>query len=64
MILIPRVNLIFSETVLPFQFHRTEFPVISTFAMTMNKSQVHNFAKVSVLLRCPAFSHTGTIKRW
>lgn len=56
-ILIPRVNLTFSGTILPFQFQRTQFPVIPAFAMTINKSQGQTFDKIGVLLRRPVFTH-------
>lgn len=38
-ILIPRINLTYSGTILPFDFQRTQFPIIPAFAMTINKSQ-------------------------
>jgi hypothetical protein len=36
-ILIPRINFI-----LPFNFQRSQFPIITAFAMTINKSQKHS----------------------
>jgi hypothetical protein len=38
-ILIPRINLTYSATILPFNFQRSQFPIIAAFAMTINKSQ-------------------------
>jgi hypothetical protein len=37
-ILIPRINLTYSGTILPFNFQRSQFPIIAAFAMTINKS--------------------------
>ncbi|XP_055306515.1 ATP-dependent DNA helicase pif1-like [Sitodiplosis mosellana] len=56
-ILIPRINLTYSGTLLPFDFQRTQFPVIPAFAMTINKSQGQTFDRVGVLLRRPVFTH-------
>lgn len=56
-ILIPRIHLTYSGTLLPFTFQRTQFPVIPAFAMTINKSQGQTFRKVALLLRQPFFSH-------
>lgn len=56
-ILVPRIHLTYSGTVLPFTFQRTQFPLIPAFAMTINKSQGQIFNKVGVLLRQPVFSH-------
>lgn len=56
-ILIPRIHLTHSGTLLPFSFIRTQFPVILAFAMTINKSQGQTFQKVAILLREPVFSH-------
>jgi len=56
-VLIPRINLTFSGTILPFKFQRTQFPVITAFAMTINKSQGQTFDKVGIFLRQPVFTH-------
>lgn len=56
-ILIPRINLTYSGTVLPFNFQRTQFPIIPAFAMTINKSQGQTFEKIGILLRQPVFTH-------
>jgi hypothetical protein len=50
-ILIPRINLTYSGTILPFNFHRTQFPIISGVAMTINKFQGQTFEKFGILLR-------------
>lgn len=56
-ILIPRINLTYSGTILPFDFQRTQFPLIPAFAMTINKSQGQTFGSVGVLLKRPVFTH-------
>lgn len=56
-ILIPRINLAYSGTILPFNFQRTQFPVIPAFGMTINKSQGQTFDRVGILLRQPVFTH-------
>ena len=38
-ILIPRINLTSSGTILPFNLQKTQFPIILAFVMTINKSQ-------------------------
>jgi hypothetical protein len=55
-ILIPRINLTFSDTILPFNFQRSQFPIIAAFAMTINKSQKQTFEKITSLLRQPVFN--------
>jgi hypothetical protein len=55
-ILIPRINLTYSGTILPFNFQRSQFPIIAAFAMTINNSQKQTFA---ILLRQPVFSCTS-----
>jgi hypothetical protein len=37
-ILIPRINLTYSGTILPFSFQRSQFAIIAAFAMTINKN--------------------------
>jgi hypothetical protein len=44
-ILIPRINLTYSGTILPFNFQRSQFPIIAAFVMTINKSQKQNYSK-------------------
>jgi ATP-dependent DNA helicase PIF1 len=56
-ILIPRMNLTYSGTILPFNFQRTQFPIIPAFAMTINKSLGQTFEKIGILLRQPVFTH-------
>jgi hypothetical protein len=56
-ILIPRINLTYSGTILPFNFQRTQFPIIPAFAMSINKSQGQTFEKIVILLRQSVFTH-------
>lgn len=56
-ILIPRIHLTYSGTILPFSLQRTQFPIIPAFAMTINKSQGQTFDKVAIFLREPVFTH-------
>jgi len=56
-ILIPRVLLRPSETLLPFSLQRQQFPIIPAFAMTINKAQGQSLSKVGVLLPAPVFAH-------
>jgi hypothetical protein len=52
-ILIPRINLTNSGTILPFNFQRSQF------AITINKSQKQTFEKMAILLRQPVFNCTS-----
>lgn len=56
-VLIPRINLTYSGINLPFNFQRTQFPIINAFAITINKSQGQTFEKVGILLKQPVFTH-------
>ena len=47
-IIIPRIPLIPSNSTLPFEFRRLQFPVVLCFAMTINKSQGQTFKAVGV----------------
>jgi ATP-dependent DNA helicase PIF1 len=58
-ILIPRIHLTYSGTILPFNFQRSQFPIIAAFAMTINKSQKQTFEKIGILLREPVFNCTS-----
>jgi ATP-dependent DNA helicase PIF1 len=55
--LIPRVKLICSNTQLPFHLHRLQFPLVLSFAITINKAQGQSFATVGIDLRIPTFAH-------
>ncbi|RYQ85310.1 hypothetical protein Ahy_B10g104836 [Arachis hypogaea] len=56
-ILIPRLNLIPNNETLPVRFQRRQFPIIMSFAMTINKSQGQTLSKVGIYLRRPVFTH-------
>ena len=56
-IIIPRIPLIPSNSVLPFEFRRLQFPVALNFAMTINKSQGQTFKAVGVDLTNESFTH-------
>jgi ATP-dependent DNA helicase PIF1 len=58
-ILIPRINLTYSGTILPFNCQRSQYPIIAAFAMTINKSQKQTFEKIAILLRHPVFNCTS-----
>ncbi|XP_076047239.1 ATP-dependent DNA helicase Pif1-like [Oratosquilla oratoria] len=54
---IPRIDLTPSDTSLPFKMTRRQFPVITAFTMTINKSQGQSFNNVGLYLPSPVFSH-------
>jgi ATP-dependent exoDNAse (exonuclease V) alpha subunit len=54
---IPRIRLTTTDTQLPFQLLRVQFPVRLAFAMTINKSQGQSLGYVGLDLRSPVFSH-------
>ncbi|XP_020999420.1 ATP-dependent DNA helicase PIF1-like [Arachis duranensis] len=56
-ILIPRLNLILNNETLPVRFQRRQFPIIMSFAMTMNKSQGQTLSIVGIYLPRPVFNH-------
>ena len=56
-IFLPQMTLIPSDTRLPFAFQRKQFPIIPSFAMTINKSQGQSFNFVGVDLEDQVFSH-------
>jgi ATP-dependent DNA helicase PIF1 len=58
-ILIPRINLTYSGSILPFNFQRSQFPIIAAFAMTINKSQKQTFEKMGILVKQPVFNCTS-----
>jgi ATP-dependent exoDNAse (exonuclease V) alpha subunit len=55
--LIPRIALYPSQTNLPFQFKRLQFPVRLAFAMTINKSQGQTLDKIGLSLPNELFAH-------
>ncbi|KAI9113891.1 hypothetical protein K1719_015142 [Acacia pycnantha] len=46
-----------SECKLPFTLTRRQFPIIISFAMTINKSQGQSMTNVGIYLPSPFFSH-------
>lgn len=56
-VFIPRMDLIPTDSDLPFTFCRQQFPVIPAFALTINKSQGQTFDKVGIYLPDAVFSH-------
>ena len=56
-IIIPRIPLIPSNSVLPFEFRRLLFPIALCFAMTINKSQGQTFKGVGLDLTDESFTH-------
>ncbi|GBN29840.1 ATP-dependent DNA helicase PIF1 [Araneus ventricosus] len=55
--LIPRIPLIPSDSNIPFQFKRKQFPIRLAFSMTINKAQGQTFDKIRLDLTKPVFSH-------
>ncbi|XP_031132047.1 ATP-dependent DNA helicase PIF1-like [Ipomoea triloba] len=56
-VLIPRMSLTPSDLRLPFKFQRRQFPLIVSYAMTINKSQGQSLSHVGLFLKKPVFSH-------
>ncbi|GBN02340.1 hypothetical protein AVEN_260402-1 [Araneus ventricosus] len=55
--LIPRIPFIPSDSNMPFQFKRKQFPIRLAFSMTINKAQGQTFDKICLDLTKPVFSH-------
>jgi len=56
-ICIPRMNLVPSDSGLPFKFQRRQFPISLCFAMTINKSQGQTLSRVILYLSRLVFTH-------
>ncbi|XP_064644734.1 ATP-dependent DNA helicase PIF1-like [Lineus longissimus] len=56
-VFIPRISIIPSDSGLPFDFKRRQFPVKPAYAMTINKSQGQTLSFVGINLTRPVFTH-------
>ncbi|XP_070002745.1 uncharacterized protein [Nicotiana sylvestris] len=56
-VFIPRMTLTPSDARIPFKFQRRQFPIIVSFAMTINKSQGQSLSHVGLFLKKPVFTH-------
>ncbi|XP_057450068.1 uncharacterized protein LOC130741240 [Lotus japonicus] len=54
---IARMSLTPSDSGLPFKFQRRQFPITTSFAMTINKSQGQSLSHVGLYLPRPVFTH-------
>ncbi|GAU30751.1 hypothetical protein TSUD_145490 [Trifolium subterraneum] len=57
MVFLPRMDLVPSDSGLPFKFSHRQFPICLCFAMTINKSQGQSMSKVGMYLPQPVFTH-------
>ncbi|CAH9139072.1 unnamed protein product [Cuscuta epithymum] len=56
-VLIPQLSFTPSDANLPFGFQRRQYPIMISYAMTINKSQDQSLSRVGLLLRKPVFTH-------
>ncbi|XP_019183233.1 PREDICTED: uncharacterized protein LOC109178135 [Ipomoea nil] len=56
-VLIPRMSMSPSDPRLPFKFQRRQFPLMLSYAMTINKSQGQTLSHVGLILKKPVFVH-------
>ncbi|XP_019150494.1 PREDICTED: ATP-dependent DNA helicase PIF7-like [Ipomoea nil] len=56
-VLIPRMSLTPSDPRLAFKFQRKQFPLMLSYAMTINKSQGQTLSNVGLFLKRPIFNH-------
>ncbi|XP_020967698.1 uncharacterized protein LOC107616442 [Arachis ipaensis] len=55
--LIPIMNMVSTNKIIPVRFQRRQFPIIVSFAMTINKSQGQTLSHVGLYLPKPVFTH-------
>ncbi|OIT28039.1 hypothetical protein A4A49_53946 [Nicotiana attenuata] len=56
-VFIPRMTLTLSDARIPFKFQRRQFPIVVSFAMTINKSQGQSLSHVGLFLKKSVFTH-------
>ncbi|XP_031101950.1 ATP-dependent DNA helicase PIF1-like [Ipomoea triloba] len=56
-VLIARMTITPSDPILPFKFNRRQFPLMLSYAMTINKSQGQTLSNVGLILKKPVFVH-------
>jgi ATP-dependent DNA helicase PIF1 len=56
-VFVPRIDLMPTDTTLPFVLRRRQFPIIPAYAITINKSQGQSYECVGINLKTPVFSH-------
>ncbi|KAL1364040.1 hypothetical protein AAHE18_03G189500 [Arachis hypogaea] len=56
-VFVPRMTLSPSDHRIPFRFQRRQFPIMVSYAMTINKSQGQSLSKVGLILKKPVFTH-------
>ncbi|KAM3321079.1 ATP-dependent DNA helicase PIF1-like [Capsicum chacoense] len=56
-VFIPRMSLTPSDLRIPFKFQRRQFPIVVSFAMTINKSQGQSLSHVGLYLKKAVFTH-------
>ncbi|XP_025625137.1 uncharacterized protein [Arachis hypogaea] len=56
-VFIPRMTLSPSDYRIPFKFQRRQFPIMVSYAMTINKSQGQSLSKVGLILKKLVFTH-------
>ncbi|XP_072064185.1 uncharacterized protein [Arachis hypogaea] len=55
--LIPRMNMVPTNETVPVRFQRRQFPIVVSFAMTINKSQGQTLSHVGLYLSKPVFTY-------
>ncbi|XP_015950195.1 uncharacterized protein LOC107475060 [Arachis duranensis] len=55
--LISRMNMVPTNETVPVRFQRRQFPIIVSFAMTINKSQEQTLSHIGLYLPRPVFTH-------